>query len=77
MWYEHGQSERLINLDQVKSIQITKTRDALMLEGKIGDRIVLEFADEAETTEVYHYLRVRLTLNPAINIQNIPFLAGG
>ena len=61
MWYEHGQSERLINLDLVRSIQMTAARDSLIVIFKNEIVLMLEFADEAEATEVYQILRTKLT----------------
>lgn len=62
MWYEHGQSDKLINLNMVRSIQITTTRDALKIIYHNGQVAMLPFEDEAETTEAYQVIRANLMM---------------
>jgi hypothetical protein len=61
MWYEHGQTEQLINLNHILYIQKTKDRSsALLLTSKDGRFILLEYEDEAETCEAYQIIRSKV-----------------
>lgn len=60
MWTEHGQSDRLINMDMVVQVQLAKTRDAINMYIKDGGVIMLEYNSSEEAIEAYRILRFKL-----------------
>jgi hypothetical protein len=56
MWYEHGQSETLINLDHVMRVKYASP-SALLLTMANGMFISLEYQDEVDATEAFHIIR--------------------
>lgn len=60
MWYEHGQSDRLINMDMVTQVQLAPTRDAINMYIIDDGIIMLEYNSSEEAVEAYRILRFKL-----------------